>query len=399
MPSTSRVSSRIEALEVDGLQDRRICFIAPRFYPFSGGVEVFSYELTRRLVRMGYRVRVLTSDFESKPGRDRVEGVEVERYRIPFFLYRTPILPHIPIRLLLKDTDLIHIISTYPTLTDLSLITGRILSRPIVVTHQLDGEAEGWLGRKATWLYHRFVASPLIGLADRVVATSATYAESSPVISSSLQRVRVIPNAVDETAFNPKVDGSAVKARYGMGEGRNVLFVGRLVPYKGTRYLISAMRILRRDFPDIRLLLVGDGECREGLIRQVNDLGLRGVVRFAGHIPNSELPPYYACADVVVLPSVSRLEAFGIVLIEAMASGKPVVASSIPGVSEKIQEGFTGLLVPPRNPGALAEAVSQVLRDKKLASGMGGNARRLVEKEFTWEKVAVQYDQLYKELF
>jgi len=380
------------------LSGRRICFLSPRFYPFTGGVEVFSYELTRRLSEMGYEIQVLTTDFASRPGPDTVDGVMVHRYRIPFFAFRTPIIPHIPLRLPLHQSDLIHIISTYPTLTDLGLIVGKILGKPMIVTHQLDGGAEGWLGRAATELYHHTLAGPLIHLADRVVATSHSYAATSPILSGILEKVKIIPNAVDETVFNPDADGSRVTAEYGLERTRNVLFVGRLVPYKGVEYLLSAIRILRREFADIRLLLVGEGELEWRLRSRAEELGIGEQVVFAGHVPNSGLPPFYASSELTVLPSVSRLEAFGITLIEAMACGKPVVASSIPGVREVVEDGVTGYLVPPRDPHALAGAISRILRERDLAERMGLEGRRRVEEKYTWERVASSYDRLYSEL-
>jgi len=380
------------------LSSRRICFLSPRFYPFTGGVEVFSYELTRRLVKRGYEIQVLTTDFESRPGPDLVDGIKVQRYRIPFFAFRTPIIPHIPLRIPFRECDLIHVISTYPTLTDLAIIVGKTLGKPVLVTHQLDGGADDWVGRSATKLYHQIIASPLIRLTDRVVATSHSYASTSPILQPILERVEVIPNAVDETTFNPDVEGSKITEKYGLQRTRNVLFVGRLVPYKGVEYLLSAIETLRHDLPEIHLIIVGDGELKEKLIQQAVSLGIRENVTFTGHLPNSELPPFYASSDLTVLPSISRLEAFGIALLEAMACGKPVVASSIPGVIEVVEDGVTGYLTPPRDARALAGAISKIIGNKRLAERMGREARRRIEENYTWRRVAHSYERLYSDL-
>jgi glycosyltransferase involved in cell wall biosynthesis len=377
---------------------RRICFLSPRFYPFSGGVEVFSYELTRRLIKKGYEVKVLTTDFESQPGPDTIEGIRIHRYHIPFFAFRTPIIPHIPLKLFSNHSDLIHVISTYPTLTDLALTIGKMLDKPVVVTHQLDGGAEGWLGRTATKLYHRTIAAPLIHLADRVVSTSYSYASSSPILSPILDDVKVIPNAVDETIFNPSIDGSEVALKYGLRNTRNVLFVGRLVPYKGLEYLLSAIEILQHEFSDIHLVIVGEGELKLKLVQLAEDLGIKELVDFVGHVPNSSLPPFYTSSDLVVLPSISRLEAFGIALIEAMACGKPVVASSIPGPGEIVEDGVTGYLVPPKDASGLAKAISLIIQNEDMAKRMGKEGRRRVEDNYTWERVTSRYDRLYNEL-
>lgn len=380
------------------MSNRRICFLSPRFYPFTGGVEVFSYELTKRLVKRGYKIKVLTTDFESRPGPDLIDGIEIHRYRIPFFAFRTPIIPHIPLAILFNECDLIHVISTYPTLTDLTIMIGKTLGKPVLVTHQLDGGAEGWLGRCATKLYHRTVAAPIIRFADRIVATSQSYADTSPILQPLLQKVEVIPNAVDETIFNPNVDGSRITERYGLQRTRNVLFVGRLVPYKGVEYLLSAIEILRHKFADIHLIIVGEGELKEKLTRQADSLNIKENVTFVGHVPNSELPLFYVSSDLAVLPSVSRLEAFGIALLEAMACGKPVVASSIPGVREVVEQNVTGYLTPPRDPVALAEAISKIIQNKRLTERMGLEARRRVEENYTWKRVTHSYDQLYTNL-
>ena len=380
------------------MSNRKICFLSPRFYPFTGGVEVFSYELTKRLVKMGYEIQVLTTDFESRPGPDLVDGIKIHRYRIPFFAFRTPIIPHIPLTILFNECDLIHVISTYPTLTDLTIMIGKSLGKPVVVTHQLDGGADGWLGRCATKLYHRTVAAPILQFADRIVATSQSYADTSPILQPVLQKVEVIPNAVDETIFNPNVDGSRITDRYGLQRTRNVLFVGRLVPYKGVEYLLSAIEILRHEFVDIRLIIVGDGELKEKLTHQADGLGIRENVTFVGHVPNSELPPFYASSDLTVLPSVSRLEAFGIALLEAMACGKPVIASSIPGVRDVVEDDVTGCLIPPRDAISLAGAISKIIRNKRLAERMGREARKRIEENYTWRRVTHSYERVYSDL-
>jgi rhamnosyl/mannosyltransferase len=180
-----------------------------------------------------------------------------------------------------------------------------------------------------------------------------------------------------EPAAAPPVDRDVVAAlrnRYGP---RLVLAVGRLTAYKGFEYLIHAMTDV-----DARLLIVGEGPCRPQLERAVATLGLQDRVTLLGDIP--DVAPYYQACDLFVLPSISRNEAFGLVQLEAMAAGKPVVNTSIDsGVLHACPPGLVGRTVPPADPSALAEAIRQLLADPDLRRTLGAAGRARVAAEFS----------------
>ena len=144
-------------------------------------------------------------------------------------------------------------------------------------------------------------------------------------------------------------------------------------------------------------MIVGEGREKSNLMSLAYRLGIASRVLFLGRQPDTKLPSLYAIANVVALPSVTRREAFGIVLLEAMASGKPVVASAIPGVSELVEDGKTGFLVPPSNPPALAHALRSLLRDKRSAKTMGDNGRVLVKNKYNWDRITQEFLELYSE--
>ncbi len=201
-----------------------------------------------------------------------------------------------------------------------------------------------------------------------------------------------IPNPVDTDRFHPNVPAGDIRVRHGIpGDEPLVLFVGRMVPHKGSEYLLRAMR----DLP-AHLLMVGTGP-REPLLRKMATLpALEGRVHFAGRVSSQDLPRYYAASDLLVLPSTSRLEAFGIAALEAMASGKPVIVSDVPGVREVIEEGREGLRIDPIDASDIAVKIRTLLEDEGLRKEMGRRAREKVERQFSLASVVDRLETSYE---
>jgi len=192
----------------------------------------------------------------------------------------------------------------------------------------------------------------------------------------------IIPNGVDVNHFSPNV--SPIDD---FGDGKlNILFVGRLEKRKGADYLLDAYKRVKGEIPNSRLIIVGPGtRLRKKYERQVTQNGLDDVV-FAGYVSYDELPRYYKTADIVCSPATGR-ESFGIVLLEAMAVGKPVVASNIEGYASVVTHGVDGLLVPPKDGEMLAQALISLVTDKSLRQQMGAKGR-LKASDYSWEHVA-----------
>ena len=199
----------------------------------------------------------------------------------------------------------------------------------------------------------------------------------------------MVPNAVDTDRFHPSNNGKHIRSRLSPDDQPLALFVGRLVPHKGVGILVRALSRLERG----RLVVVGDGPYRGWLEGLVRSKGLGERVVFAGPIGDAWLPAYYAACDTVVLPSTSRLEAFGIVGLEGMASGKPLVLSDIPGVRDVIT-GEEGHIVEPLDPDALAGALEDIWDYPERARQMGVRGRERAEREFAWPRVAEKIEQV-----
>ena len=230
-------------------------------------------------------------------------------------------------------------------------------------------------------------------MARAVVVTSDNYLRTSQPLAAHRSKCRVIPYGIALENFDAVQEHrvAELRARYGP---RIVLAIGRMVYYKGFEYLIRAMQRV-----NAKLVIIGDGPLRPALEREAAALGVANRIEFVGELQNESTPPYYQAADIFVLPSIARTEAFGIVQVEAMAAGKPVINtrldSGVPGVS---LHGLTGLTVPPNSPQALGDAISKLLDDSHLRELYGQSAKRLAQQKFSASTMARTMLDLYDEI-
>jgi glycosyltransferase involved in cell wall biosynthesis len=213
-----------------------------------------------------------------------------------------------------------------------------------------------------------------------------------------LGRVRVIPNGFHPARFDPSPEGAPFRASIGMARTTPlVVFAGRLASNKGLHHLVPAFAALREGHPDARLVLAGeDQDQRARLEALARKAGVADRVHFTGHLDEATYRSALAAADVFVLPS--EWEAFGIVLVEAMACGVPCVATRVGGAPDVVQDGVTGRVVPYGDEAALAQAIGGLLDDRPLAARMGEAGRARAFKEYSWDAVVERTLDLYREL-
>ena len=236
---------------------------------------------------------------------------------------------------------------------------------------------------RVTSLHDATIGRAILKRARRICPTSIDYFRSSrcaDLARELSQHLEPVPNGVDSATYCPGPVDPAVRMRFGLPEsGFLLLFVGsmdRAHYFKGVPTFLRALA----NVPHVAALLVGDGDLRENYQRQASELGLDRRVRFAGRVDACDLPAIYRSADALVLPSETRGEAFGVVLLEAMASGKPVIATDLPGVRTVVRNGVDGFLVPPRSPERLARQIrdlAEIGASRRHEIGMEG--RRKVE--------------------
>lgn len=209
------------------------------------------------------------------------------------------------------------------------------------------------------------------------------------------RRISVIYSAIDLERFRPSLDGSALREELKINADTPLIgMVGRLEPEKGYPFFLEAARLLRERVPAVRFVIAGKGSLENSLKQQARELGLEDTVVFLDFRP--DVPSIVAALDVFVLSSLA--EGLGTSALEALAMAKPVVASAVGGLPESVRHEETGLLVPPRDPAALAEGILRLLKDKALAHRLGQAGRRLMEAEFNQETLARKTLEVYRKV-
>ncbi|MDQ6663593.1 MAG: glycosyltransferase, partial [Acidobacteriota bacterium] len=299
-----------------------------------------------------------------------------------FNLAAAPICPGMVQKIRKTPADVVHIHYPNPTAIMAYLVSGH-RSRLIIGYHS-DIIRQKVLGKWFAPILHKALAR-----SSALISNSPNLIESSDILSRYRDRCHVIPYGVRLKQFEYYDTAAVSRVREQFGP-RIILSVGRLVSYKGYRYLIRAMEKVEG-----RLLLIGEGQLHGELQKQIAECGLGERIKLMGEI--EDLLPFYHAADVFVLPSIARSEAFGIVQVEAMACGKPVVntalASGVPFVSV---HGSTGLTVPPADSDALATAISLLLDDSDLRARYGQAAKGRVQHEFSLDGMVERTFELYK---
>ena len=340
----------------------RLLHVYKDYYPVLGGIENHVKLLAEGQATQGHDVTVLVTSRGSRTSVETSNGVRIIRAARQATIASTPLSLQLPFRLWRERPDITHLHFPYPPGEVAQWALGR--SHHTIIGYHSDIVRQRTLLRFYRPLMHRVLAS-----ADCILAASPNYVQSSETLRRFEEKCCVIPYGIDRSRF-ARQDERAHRLRQLFGPGPLVLFVGVLRYYKGLSYLLDAM-------PDIsaRFLIVGDGPMAGELRAQVESLGLRDKVRFAGRVDDEDLPLYYQAADLFILPACERSEAFGLVQVEAMSSGLPVVSTELgTGTSYVNQHDVSGLVVPPRDARALAQAINTILLNHPLRERLSQGA-------------------------
>lgn len=369
----------------------RLAHVAPYLHPHVGGVESHVESVSAELAKRGHQVVVVTSRLVGTAALEERHGYRIRRIPMMGNLFTTPITPGIGAGLAEERPDLVHAHSPPPLSSWFAARWSDKMGVPFVLTYHCDLEIPVPGGGLVVETYRRTLGRGTVRRADAIVATTDTYAQTSRALWHRSD-VNVVPNAVDPDRFTPAGDERAIREKHGLGQRKVALFVGRLTHHKGIEEFVRSAQWTGRDVVHV---VVGDGPRRaalEAMARQVAP----GRVVWAGRVSAEDLPSYYRTCDVGVLPSTSRLEAFGIAALECMSSGRPVVVSDMPGVTEVIEPGVTGLLAEPLDAEDLARKVNAILGDPARATAMGRAARARVLSRFTVSAVVDALERVYE---
>lgn len=364
----------------------RVIHVYKDYWPVLGGIENHVRLLAEHQARRGHQVTVVVTALTGPTTRSVEGGVTVIRARRLATIASTPLSVHLVHELGRLRGDITHLHFPYPMgeLADL-------LRRPSprrVVTYHSDIVRQRFLGR----LYRPLQERVLDGV-DRILPTSEAYVSSSPFLARRRHKCSVVPLGIELDPYLA-VDPEMVERVRAEHPAPRILFVGKLRYYKGLGTLIEAMSSVEGT-----LLVVGSGPMETTWRDQAEASPAAGRIRFLGQLEDRWLPPLLTAADVLVLPSCHRSEAFGLVQVEAMAAGTPVISTELgTGTSFVNADHETGLVVPPSDPRALAEALRTLLADPRRRQEMGAQARRRAQSLFSAERMVDRVLEVYAEL-
>ncbi len=371
----------------------RVTMVNKYYPPHLGGIEYHLRDLSTGLAAREHEVRAIVANEGRETLRDRVDGVDVTRLGRLFAYASTPVVPGMAHAIRAEATrsepsDLVHLHFPYPWGEVAWLRSG--VGLPTVLAYHSD-----IVRQKALLAAYGPILRRVLDRVDVVLASSPNMVEHSPFLSRIPEKCRVIPYGipVERYADTPGLLARAAELRAAHPR-RIVLFVGRLVYYKGPEVLVRAMSAVDAD-----LVVIGRGPLKPELEALAASAGITDRVTFLDPVDADELAAWYHAADVFCLPSVARSEAYGLVQLEAHASGTPVVSTtlttSVPFVNA---DGVTGLTVPPGDAAALAEALKTLIDDDALRARLGARARERALAEFSVEGMIDRTLDVYAEL-
>ena len=385
-----------------------ISMMCMRFPPAPGGTERHVLELGRELVKRGHGVNVLTSDmycdtplvkWKDYPSMFRGNVKRSFTFTIPGEA-DYPVYPGIGLEALRDDSDVVHSHGYGAFHSLLHPFVGKLRGKKLVFTLHFHPDWSDWGGSRRLWLRKMF---------DRRLGPLSTFPADDIIVHTALEkreaqengllphsaRVHIVPSGIDTARF-ARPPARPFRTGFGIGpDERIVLYVGRVAQKKGLEDLVDCAPAVLARFPRTRFVVAGADMGLGGyLAAEVGKRGLRDRFLVTGLLDEELLVSAYNSCDMLVLPS--EYEAFGLVLAEAMACGRPCIATRVGGVPEVVDEGRTGMLVPPRDPAALAEAMIEILSDPEKGRRMGEAGRAKALREFTVERMADRMLEIYR---
>jgi len=393
----------------------KIAHLISTFPPYKGGMGNTCYFQVRELINLGHDVTVFTPKYDNeilRPSSPRPSsgqaGQELKiKYLKPLLKYgNAGFIPQIFCQL--KKFDLVQL--HYPFVGGAEIIwlwkktIGR--KKPLVIFYHMDLVGRGPFGFVFK-IYNKFFAPLIVKAADKILVSSLDYFQNSKIsrIKNIENKVIELPFGIDSQKFYPRTKNQNLLEKHRLQlDDQIILFVGGLDKahyFKGIDVLIKAFRKIINNYQisKVRLLIVGDGDLRPTYEKLAADLGVGEKIIFAGSVDDEHLADYYNLADIFVLPSIDRSEAFGMVTLEAMACAKPIIVSNLPGPRTLVQKNINGLLVKPGDINDLIEKIKFLLENIEQSKGWGRAGRKIVEEKYNWAEIVKKLDNIYYNLY
>jgi glycosyltransferase involved in cell wall biosynthesis len=373
----------------------KLLIVTPYFHPKIGGLENYAFNISKGLMKdYNYKVVVITSNHEDKTYKEeKLEGIKIYRLPYQFKVSNTPISfkwkKQIREIIQKEQPDIINAHTPVPFISDVTCRVAHKLKIPFILTYHSGSmkKDNAFLKNIVILFYEHITLMKTLDYSKKIIC-------SSDFVKNEFFK-KINGNIITIT---PGVDLSLFKEENMDNKQNQILFVGNLNKsneWKGLPYLIEAIKKIKNTL-SIKLLIIGKGDKLNDYLNLCKTENISCY--FPGELKGKKLVDLYNQSKILVLPSISEAESFGMVLIEAMACKKPVIGSNIGGMPYVIDEGINGLLVPPRNTEALTNAIVKILKNPKLAKQMGENGYKKVKENFTWEIQNKKMNEIFKEV-
>lgn len=366
---------------------------------FCGGSSLATHSLVNEISNRDTDVKVFTTSADSGDHYEQKGRIEIYRYATSLKLFTSPLslgLFHKPLK---HGVDLVHVSFDMPPGPFAASRYARKKDLPLILTYHGDWDPDyGSFARKVgVSINNRFV-SDLLSYADLIISPSKLYAEKSRYLNKYPDKIRVIPNGIDVDEFQLNYSQEECREKLNLPpECKIILFFGYLTPYKGPDILLRVFREILKNHPNTILLFAGNGNMEVELEKLAKQWNIQDKVIFSGFVEKERRSLYYRAADIFCLPSTMSTECYPLAILEAMASGVPVVASDIGGIPDIIENNVNGFLVQPKDEEKLEDALNLLLQNPETCEKFSENALEGIRK-YSWENIATETLKLYEVL-
>lgn len=374
----------------------KIAQVSATFPPYMAGTGNVCYHNAVELAARGHEVTIFTSG-DPDVAYTYPSSIKVNRIQPVFRIGNAPFIPSL---LNIRDFDIIHLHYPYFFGGEMIYFLSFLTKQKYLITYHNDVILSGKI-KPFLRLYKWILMPAILKNAKKNCVSSLDYGHNCE-LSNYSDRIKnsiiEVPIGVDTHTFNPNVSSNEIRERYKLFNKKIILFVAALDKahyFKGLENLLISFSKI--DDETARLMIIGDGDLKNYYINFSKELGIFEKVIFTGGISNEDLPKCYACAVMLVLPSIST-ECFGLVLTEAMACGKPVIASNLPGVRTVVDNGVNGLLVTPGDVKDLTAKINYLLHNDDVCKSFGREGRKKTEEKYSWERIAERLESIYRNI-
>jgi len=372
----------------------KICMILSTPFPPKEGIGYYTYNLSRKLIENGHEVVVITRGSWNKTQREVFDDIEVIRTPFipiyPFYLHLHGIFLNKIFKSLESQVDIVHVHTPLPPLIKTSLPMIITVHTPMLTDNRYIKVSS--IYSLFSKISARFVSYPLelklIQASDLVTTVSKSIAQELKEYHLNPDQITVVGNGVDEKFFIPKQQKS--------GNNKYILYVGHIDREKGLFDLVECGKYICHERPDVFFIFAGAGRDLNKLKLKTKKTGFQDKFIFLGQVDRDQIAKLYQNASIFVLPSYH--EGMPGVLLEAMSSSLPVVATDVRGNRDLISGGENGIIVPPGSPKKLAETILMLLEDEKIGKNLSKNARKTIEKNYTWNAISSKFLKCYESL-